>query len=77
VREHVLDLVHQVDPEVGILDPDMDMHPTDDELSGHLLVVGRQVGVAGLLRGLLLRPIGERMGGGGNDRRSVLTHHGR
>ena len=72
--EHVLHLVHQVDPQVVVFDPGVDMHPADHELAGDLAEIGGHLRIAGVVRGLLLGPVGEGMGGGCDDGGAVLAH---
>src|SRR5690606_4130486 len=67
VGKEVPDLVHQVDAQVGVVDPDVDVHPADDEAAGDLLEVGGQPGVPGLVGVGLVPPLGEGVGGGGDD----------
>jgi hypothetical protein len=63
VREHVPDLVHQVDAQVLVLDPDVDVHAADHQLAGHHLEVSGEPLIPGLFCRFLLHPIGEGVGG--------------
>ena len=65
------ELAHEVDAQLGILDPDMHMHAADDKAAGRRLVVAGQRDVALAIRRLLVVPFGEGMGGGGDRSKAM------
>ena len=70
--EEVAHLVHQIDAQIGVFDPGMDMHAANHHAAGdHPEVLGHDL-VAILVGGLLLPPQREGVGGGGHDRGAVL-----
>ena len=60
---------------MGVVDTDVDVHPADDKLASHLLVVRGQPYVPRLLGGFLLGPSGEGVRGGGDDGGSILADY--
>ena len=59
MRQEVAHLVHEVDPQLLVLDADMDMHAADEQTVGHgLHVVGEPL-IALLVHIVLLPPIAE------------------
>ncbi len=73
MRQEIGRLAEQVDPEFIVLDADMHMHAADDEAPSHLLqVVGEHV-VALLVGVLLVGPLGEGVGRGGDGGEAELV----
>ena len=72
MRQEIRGLVEQIDPELVVLDADMDMHAADHQTARHVLeILGEDV--VALLVGMLLGPpFGEGMGGRRNRRQPEL-----
>ena len=71
MRKEVAELVHQVDAQFIVVDADMHVHAADQKTSGRCLHFGVQRSVPGPFRMLLLFPVGERVRGCRNGRKSV------
>ena len=75
MRQEVAHLIHQIDAQVVVLDPDMYMHATDQQPPGHGLQIAGQGLIAVLVDKLLLLPSREGMGRGGDGRQAVVIRH--
>ena len=71
MRKHIAHLAHEVDAQVVVRDPDVDMHAADDETPAHALEVAREGLVARLGGRTLAPPMGEGMGRGGHDGKAM------
>src|SRR5690606_24469955 len=72
VRQEIAELVHEIDAQLLVADTDVNVHAADDQSSRRRLHFGTQQVVTLLLGLLLLRPVAERVRGGG-DRRQAVT----
>ncbi len=80
MRQEVAHLVHQIDAQLVVVEPDMDVQPADDQPPRDALQIAVQHLVALARRRLLLVPEGEGMGRGGDRRHAVASgdlRHGR
>ncbi len=80
VRQEIGRLVHQVDPELLVLDPGVHVHAADDQARRQRLHVPGEPQIALLLDLLLGAPVGERVGRGGDHGHAELAGgfgHGR
>ena len=73
VRQEVIELVHQVDAQLIIRNPDVDVHAADQQAPGRSLHIVLQDIVAFLRRRQLLMPAAERMGGSGDGGETVAV----
>ena len=80
VRQEISGLAEEIDAELVVVDADMDVHAADDEAPHHLLQILSKDVVALFVGVLLARPLGERMGRGGDGSEAELagdSAHGR
>ena len=76
VREEVSDGVHDADGGFAVLDTDVDVEAEDEVGAGHELEVFDDLGVAGVRVDLLDAPVGEGMGGSGDEDEAVFFGEG-
>ena len=78
VGQEVADLVHQLDEGLTVLDADVHVEAEDEVRPRHQLHVLHDLEVAGIRIDVLLAPVGERMGGAGDEEQPVVlcqAHH--
>ena len=72
MRQEVGRLVHQVDAQLVVLDPGVDVHAADHHALRQRLHVAAEDDVALLVDPALVAPVGERVGRGGDHRHAEL-----
>ncbi len=73
VRQEIRELVHQVDTQLVVFDPDVDMHAADQQTPGRRLHLGRQRVVALSFGMFLVQPACVRMGRSRHRREPVAA----